>query len=421
MSRLAFLSPLPPAATGIADYSADVLPLLAADHEVHAFHDQPRVDASRLPRGTRLGRAADFLAAHAESPYDLAIYQLGNGPDHDFLYDLLPRVPGLLVLHDLVLHHARARMFLESPEALAYAREPANARLRDAARPRLEAYRGELEHAYPGRGDRLAQTQLGTVGRLLPYAYPLFRAPVEASRLVAVHNRFMAEAVEGEVPGARAVRVAMPMRRVPVDPGAAAALRQRLGLEPDAFVVACFGLLSPEKGVLGVARAVARAVPHCPSLRLLLVGPLPDPPAVRAQLRRAGVEARTRLTGRVPFEELAAHMEVADLVAHLRYPTARETSAALLRVLAQGRPALVSDLEQWDELPDDAVIRADATDEEGALTRAILRLSGRPAAGHALGSRAAAFVANAHSPRACRESYQAAIEAALEAPAPPGT
>src|SRR4030095_11843203 len=42
-------------------------------------------------------------------------------------YDLLPRVPGLLVLHDLVLHHARARTFLDAPAVRAYAAEPARA------------------------------------------------------------------------------------------------------------------------------------------------------------------------------------------------------------------------------------------------------------------------------------------------------
>ena len=47
--RLAFLTPLPPAASGIADYSADVLALLAPRHEIDVFHDQGAVDRDRLP------------------------------------------------------------------------------------------------------------------------------------------------------------------------------------------------------------------------------------------------------------------------------------------------------------------------------------------------------------------------------------
>ena len=67
------------------------------------------------------------------------------------------------------------------------------------------------------------------------------------------------------------------------------------------------------------------------------------------------------------------------MAVHLRYPTARETSAALLRVLAQGRPTIVSDLEHLSDLPHDAVVRADVADEEGEVTRALLRLAESPA------------------------------------------
>jgi len=419
LSRLAFLSPLPPAPTGIADYSADVLALLAPRHEIHAFHHQDRVDASRLPPGVAVRHASEFPAAHRERPYDLAIYQMGNGPDHAFLYDSLVQVPGLLVLHDLVLHHSRARMFLESPEALAYAREPSSPRLRDAARPLLDAYRSEAAYAYPEQAGRLAEAHLATVGTLLPYAYPLFRIPVEASRLTAVHNRFMAAAVEGEVPGARTVRIAMPVERTAVPRETVAALRSRYGFAPSDVVVGCFGLLSREKRIDTVARAVARARPHCPSLRLLLTGPVPDPDSVRGLLERFGLADRAVVTGRVPFEDLPAHIEAADVVAHLRYPTARETSAALLRVLAQGRAAVVSDLEHWDEIPAGAVVRADLTDEEGALTRAILRLAERPEERRRLGERAAAFVREAHSHEASRASYEAAVARAIASPDPP--
>jgi glycosyltransferase involved in cell wall biosynthesis len=409
LRRIAFVSPLPPAPTGIADYSADVLALLAPVHAIDAFHAQDEVDRDRLPSLEGLYRAETLLARHRERPYDAVIYQMGNGPAHDFLYDLLPRASGLLVLHDLVLHHARARMFLESPSARAYAANPADRSLQAAARPALEAYRSELAHSYPHQAARLFEAQLGTVGTLLPYAYPLFRLAVEASRVTAVHNEFMADAIRAEVPGATAVRVAMPMTAPHVASSTVAALRARLGLAPSDFVVGSFGLLTPEKQIDTVARAVARAAVHLPQLRLLLVGPVPDPAALSANLARLGVADRTVVTGRVAFAELAAHMEAADVAVHLRYPTARETSAALLRLLAQGRPVIVSDLEHLGDLPGDAVVRADLTDEEGAVTRAVLALAARPAAGARLSERARAFVQAEHAPARCLADYEAAL------------
>ena len=417
--RLAFVSPFPPTPTGIADYAADLLEVLAGRHEVDLFHAQEAVDATRLPAGAPLLPASELVARHRERPYDLAVYQMGNGRAHDFVYDVLSRVPGLLMLHDLVLHHARAAQILESEAVLAWRRDPSSASAREAARPSLDAWRRELEYSYPGRGDRLFDAHLGTVGDLLPYAYPLFRIPVEASRAVAVHNAFMAAAIRAEVPGSEVMEVPQPARREPVSPGRVRALRSRLGFREDEVVVGSFGLVTPEKRTASLARAVARAAARDPRIRLLLAGPVPEAARLRALLARTGVTARAVVTGRVPLEELAAHAEAADVVVHLRYPTARETSGALLRVLAQGRPTVISGLEHQADIPVEAVVRVDLEDEESATTRAILRLAGDPEARRRLGEAAAAHVRRAHSRSRVRDAWERALEGARRLPDPP--
>jgi glycosyltransferase involved in cell wall biosynthesis len=407
--RVAFVSPLPPAATGIADYAADVLQALAPAHEIDVYHGPQAVDAGLLPPGCAARPAAALPAEHARHRYDAVVYQLGNGLEHAFQYPLLPRVPGLLVLHDLVLHHSRARMLLDDDAARAYAREPWSEERRRQAAPSAGRYAAEVAYSHPAAAERLVLAQRDTVGDLLAYAYPLFRLPVEASRVVAVHNAFMAGAVRDEVPDADVLEVAMPVRPLPVPPGAAAAVRARHGIAPGAFVVGCFGLLTREKQVGVVARAVARAAAHVPGLRLLLVGDTPDRAALQRRLEASGAAGVATVAGRVPFAELAASLEACDMVAHLRYPTARETSAALLRALAQGRPTVMSDLENLAEVPADAVVRADPTDEEGDLLRAILRLAADRGRGAALGAAARAFAARAHSPERCRATYQVAL------------
>jgi glycosyltransferase involved in cell wall biosynthesis len=416
--RLAFLSPLPPAATGIADYAADVLAVLAGAHEIDVFHDQAEVDARRLPASCAVQPAEAFPRRHARGAYDAVVYQMGNGLAHAFLYPLLPRAPGLLVLHDLVLHHSRARMLLDTEAARAYAREPWNAQRREAAAAALVPYAAELAHGHPGRAERLLAAQMATTGDLLPYAYPLFRLPVEASRVVAVHNAFMAEAVRGEVPAADVVTVAMPVAARVVSAEEAARVRARHGIAADELVVGCFGLLTREKQLAVVARVVGRAAVHRPRLRLLLVGAVPDAEALRRALDAAGVRERTVLAGHVPLDELAAHLEASDVVAHLRYPTARETSAALLRALAQGRPTAVSDLENFADIPADAVVRLDPADEEGDLLRAVLRLGDHPGERARLGARARAFVEAAHSHERCRQTYAEALARTAARPDP---
>lgn len=418
MARLAFCSPLPPEPTGIADYAAEVLALLAPSHDIDVFHGQTVVAPGAVPSGCGVFPAAALPDRHRARPYDLAIHQLGNGPGHAFVYPLLTQVPGLLVLHDLVLHHSRAAMLLDSPAARAYAANPSSAVLRDGTRGGEEAYAAEVAYAYPRQAARLVAAHLNTTGDLLPYAYPLFQLPVAVSRLTAVHNAAMARAIEEAMPGADVAQLTMPALRVHVAAGHVAASRRNLGIRDDELVVACFGLLTREKRVETVARAVARAAVDFPSLRLLLVGPVAEPERLDRTLHECGVQERTTVAGRVRLAALPVHIEAADIVVHLRYPTARETSAALLRVLAQGRATVMSDVDNFAEIPEDAVVRADTSDEEGSVTRAILRLAASRALRDRVGQRAAAFVAERHSPARALASYERAIEAAIAAPSP---
>ena len=199
--RLAFCSPLPPEPTGIADYAAEVLALLAPRHAIDAFHDQERV--SGVPQGCGVSRASDLVPRHRARPYDLVIHQLGNGPAHAFVYPLLAQAPGLLVLHDLVLiiagghaarHRGRARLRGGPVERPLCARPPSEAR---------EAYASEVAYAYPREARRLVAAHQGRWA-MLPYAYPLFHLPVAVSRATAVHNLAMERAIEEEVAGAPA-------------------------------------------------------------------------------------------------------------------------------------------------------------------------------------------------------------------------
>ncbi len=103
MARLAWFSPMPPVPTGVAACSADLVAALGDEHEIDLFVDEP---VARVAPGTR--SAHDFVWRHQRQPYDLTVYQVGNSSHHDYLWPYLFRYPGLTVLHDAHLHHARA-------------------------------------------------------------------------------------------------------------------------------------------------------------------------------------------------------------------------------------------------------------------------------------------------------------------------
>src|SRR5207245_6201985 len=79
--------------------------------------------ASERSPSARVFDAHDFVWRQQREPYDLVVYQLGNAPCHDYMWAYLARYPGLVVLHDARLHHARARHLLEDGRAGDYRRE----------------------------------------------------------------------------------------------------------------------------------------------------------------------------------------------------------------------------------------------------------------------------------------------------------
>jgi len=81
--RVAYYSPLPPSRSGIADYSTLLLPAL-----------RERVDVVVAEPGKRAPAA------------DVALYHVGNDPDAlGWIVDALWKRPGVVVMHEFVLHH----------------------------------------------------------------------------------------------------------------------------------------------------------------------------------------------------------------------------------------------------------------------------------------------------------------------------
>jgi len=95
--KVAYYSPMPPERSGIADYSALLLPAL-----------RRRVDVEVARRGK-----------HARG--DVALYHVGNDPEsHAWIVESLRRESGVVVLHDFVLHHLVAGMTLARKDGAGY-------------------------------------------------------------------------------------------------------------------------------------------------------------------------------------------------------------------------------------------------------------------------------------------------------------
>lgn len=386
--RIAWFTPLPPVESGISLYNQDLLPLLAAAWDLDVYVDGYRPSAPSESNHLHFVQAREFRRKHQRDPYLAVVYQMGNSPAHAYMYQTALEVPGLLVLHDTILHHLRLSMLLQR---------------RGAGR-----YRDMMRRLY---GDEGAETAARVLRGQIPeslFAYPLSEDQIRAARLVAVHSQFSLDQVSALVPDTPVERIPMgiPLPEM-VDRREA---RARLTLPKDAFIVASVTHINPYKRIDVVLRAVRKLRERLP-IRLVLAGSVSPLMPLDRLISLYGLGGSVEHLGYVSDAEARLLVAAADVCVNLRYPTAGETSASLLRTMGGGRPVFLTDSGSFREIPDGAAVKipADAL-EEAYIVELFEALARRPGLAAQIGRNARAFVEREHSLTAMVNGYHRLLE-----------
>ena len=405
MARIAWFSPLPPSMSGIAAYSAEILPLLRArTHEIDTYTDS---------------NAHEFVWRHRRQPYELTVYQLGNASCHDYMWAYLFRYPGLVVLHDAQLHQARA-LFLTKRWT-----------------PRLRDYMAEVHANHPDAPADLPYLVLARQADGMYQHWPMIRLVLERAKLTLVHNRWLAQELRQTYPAAAVDAIDMGVAASgPVPHSPKQQLTRAVGSIPnDAVIVSAFGGVTPEKRIPQLIRALGAIAERHPQVHLVLVGNRVAHYDPVADAESCGVKDRVHLTGFVADDELPTFLAGTDICACLRWPTNRETSASWLRCLAAGRPTIVTALAHLDEVPtldprgwrvlDTArsprmpvAVSIDPLDEDHSLQLALERLVSDSHLRDRLGRAGQEWWSTHHQLEGMASGYEDAIHHALAAPVP---
>lgn len=338
--RIAYFSPLPPLRSGIADYSEALLPRLARHCEVDVFIEDYAPSNAAPTSTVRVRDWREFEDQYALGRYDSVLYHIGNNQHHVYIYDLALRIPGVVMLHEFNLHYLLADATIRRGDWEGYFRE-----LEYNAGPQA------LEHAEKVRHGE-TEPEYGRIA--------MNRRLLENSRAAIVHSDYMLRLIREAGFRLPAGRILHGVEAPPVD---RQATRARLGLDHQP-VLGAFGFLKPYKRIHSAIRALARMARPFPEARLLLVGEEHPHYPLRPLIGELGLEERARILGFVPLHDFANYIAACDVCLNLRYPTVGESSGSLLREMALGKAAVVSDIGSFSELPDDACIKVPPGDGE---------------------------------------------------------
>ncbi|HEY3184760.1 MAG TPA: glycosyltransferase [Gaiellaceae bacterium] len=364
--KVAYYSPMSPSRSGIADYSALLLPAL-----------RERVEEVVVAEpGKRAPRA------------DVAVYHIGNDPDaHGWIVDALRKRSGVVVLHEYVLHHLIAGITIGRGNGRAY----------------LEAMERELGVAGRLLGLGVLDNLLPLLWETQPERFPLSGTILDLARGLIVHSRFVeARAREAGYGGPlwRIPHPAWPMHDVVRDDNTTG--------EP---LIGCFGYLNMNKRIPQLLEAFAAFRRRRPGARLLLAGAAAERFDVGRRLERLGLtDGEVLREDYVPEERMWSLMAACDVLVNLRFPTMGETSGSVIRGLSLGKPLIVSDVGWFSELPDDAALKVPVDEYEVPTLAAALELA--TTCHKQLGAGALAYVRTEHDLGRSADGYAKALEEA---------
>lgn len=391
--RLAFVSPLPPERTGIADYAVQLLPALLDYFEIELVVQQDKVTLpatlAALPQ-----RSADWFAGHADE-YDQVIYQFGNSPFHSHMFQLLQDRPGVVVLHDFFLSGVLAYEQMRGTMPGAWA-----------------------EALYHSHGYPALQASLAPDGvEQAKDAYPCNLAVLEGATRVIVHSEHaldLARTWYGADAGHNWDVVPLPRSAPPALDRAAA--RLALGIRQDAFVACSFGFIAPTKLNHQLLQAwIASSLHADPDCELVLVGANHGGgygTQISTMIRAAGAKNRIRIAGWSDDAVYRQYLQAADIGIQLRSVSRGETSAAVLDCMNYGLPTIVNANGSMAALPDDAVWKLPDIFTQTDLIDALETLRSDAAYRTALSTQAQNLLHTKHSPQHCAQQYAAALDLA---------
>jgi glycosyltransferase involved in cell wall biosynthesis len=387
--RLAFVSPLPPERTGIADYSAHLLPALSRHYEIVLITDQKDVDAGAI--GIELPVYGSAWLRANRATVDRVIYQMGNSHFHDYMRELMFEIPGTVVLHDFFLSGLFSWLEQIDNSSGVWTRA---------------LYQS---HGYMAVRDRYRDAEIAKT------RYPVNLGVVQAAQGVIVHSEH-ARILAREWLGSDFAEhwKVIPQLRTLAEPCPRAKARETIGLPNDAFVLCSFGVLDPPKLNHRLLTAfLGSSLARDGKCHLIFVGEN-HPGDYGTQLldiiRANKLADRVRVTGWVGSSRFQDYLAAADVAIQLRADSHGETSGALLDCLNCGVPVIANAHGSVAELPADAICMLDDEFSDADLVAALETLHRTPKQRDALRRRGRDVIASHHTPEVCARLYAAAIE-----------
>ena len=331
--KINWFAPLPPAKSGIADYTLGILPYLSEKAHVALWTDQATWEPALEQYASIQQYRPDRIDWLAVNQADLSFYNIGNNHRfHASIWQVSRQSPGIVVLHDLRLHDFFETLY--------------RGQWRDEG-----GYLAQMQACYGDEGLKAAAEFVSSERPdydAMAKRFPLTALALENCLGALVHT---SEAFADLRSANRWPVVYAPLPF-------SGTLHDRRGKPNEPYHLIVFGHIGRNRRLAALLQALS-LLTEKDRFHLDIYGEIDDPKSLRDRIRELNLKRSVTVHGYVPPGELDQALAASSLAINLRYPTMGEASASQLRIWEHALPTLVTRVGWYASLPENVVAHVD--------------------------------------------------------------
>jgi glycosyltransferase involved in cell wall biosynthesis len=388
--KLAYVSPLLPDQSGIANYSADLLPFLNKHYKIEVIVPDGVSDDEWVKKNCTV-RSVVWFKKHC-AQYERVLYHFGNSMFHSHMFDLLKNIPGIVVLHDFYLSGVLENM--DSSNLV----------------PNIWTKALYYSHGYKAFAERFKEKNINQIIN----KYPISLEVIQDAVGVIAHSENALKLAKDWYKNNISDWEIIPLLRNTKISGSRKVARENLGIKKNDFVICSFGFLAPSKYSLILIEAYLKSkLIHNENCHLIFVGnnitgEYGD--KLISTIAKSGYSKRIKITGWIDNKIYKSYLLASDLGVQLRTLSRGETSGAILDCLNYGIPSIINANGSMAEIPDHITLKLPNEFSERQLIEALEKMHDDVKFRTQLGINARNFILDFHDPIKCANRYAISIE-----------